>query len=143
MRQPSPARERTLALQARATRFSVDVNTACPKRLSDLPSETVWGQLVRAADSTSNNLVEAEDATGDADFLYKMRVALREAKESRQCLTKIRLGKLDAYEKVGGLEQEAGELSAIFATIVTNMQKRLARENHQRRRRSPGHSPKL
>jgi four helix bundle protein len=101
----------------------------------------VWGQLVRAADSTSNNLVEAEDATGDADFLYKMRVALREAKESRQCLTKIRLGKLDAHEKVGGLEQEAGELSAIFATIITNMQKRLAREKRQRRR--PGRPPEL
>ena len=43
----------------------------------------MWGQLVRAADSASNNLVEADDAVSDADFLNKMGIALREAKESR------------------------------------------------------------
>lgn len=128
MRTPSPARQRTLDLQARATRFSVDVMTACPSRFPNVKSETVWGQLVRAADSASNNLVEADDAASDADFLYKMRVALREAKESRTCLIKIRLAKLAAFENVGGLEQEASELSAIFATIIANMRHRLERE---------------
>jgi four helix bundle protein len=140
-RQPSPARQRTLALQARAMRFSVDVNAACPERFTNLPSEVVWSQLVRAADSASSNLNEADDASGDGDFVYKMRVALREAKESRQCLTKIRLGKLDVYESVTSLEQEAGELSAIFATIIMNTQKRLAREKREQHR--PRRAPEL
>jgi four helix bundle protein len=130
---PSPARQRTLDLQAYALAFSVAVNAACPARFPDPPSETVWGQLVRAADSASNNLLEADDASGDADFVYKMRVALREAKESRQCLAKVRLGRLAAFDKVGQLEQEAGELSAIFATIVINTEKRLERERRQGR----------
>ena len=117
-------------------RFSVSVNAACPRRFGDVPSETEWRQLVRAADSASNNLLEADDAGGDAEFVYKMRVALREAKESRQCLIKIRLGRLNAFDKVAGLEQEAGELSAIFATIVLNTQKRLEREGRQRQMRA-------
>ena len=33
-----------------------------------------------------------------------------------------------------GLEQEADELSAIFSTIITNMEKRLARGKERRRR---------
>jgi len=94
----------------------------------DIPSNIVWGQLVRAADSASNNLVEADGASSDADFLHKMRIALREAKESRTCLRKLLLGSLANHDEVGrlGLEQEADELAAIFATIIMNMERRLA-----------------
>ncbi|MEO7135323.1 MAG: four helix bundle protein [Vicinamibacterales bacterium] len=86
------------------------------------PSRVVWDQLVRAADSTSNNLIEADAASSRADFLNKMRIALREAKESRGCLAKIRMGPLALSEEVHAwlLESEADELAAIFATIVKN-----------------------
>jgi len=90
----------------------------------------VWNQLVRAADSTSNNLIEADDATSDADFLSKMGIALREVKESRAALIKLRLGNLDHSQCTAEreLESEATQLAAIFATIVLNMRLRLAEE---------------
>jgi four helix bundle protein len=135
MREPSDARKRTLALQDRALRFSAAVNRACPRQFRDLPSATVWGQLVRAADSTSNNLVEADDASSTADFVHKMRLALREAKESKQSLAKVRLGSLDSLEKIAGLEQEADQLAAIFATIVLKVLRRLEAESPSRRHR--------
>jgi four helix bundle protein len=93
-----------------------------------IPSTVVWRQLVRAADSTSNNLVEAEGASSDADFISKMRIALREAKESRTCLRKLRLGQLANAQAVidRNLEQEADELAAIFATIIIKVERRLA-----------------
>jgi four helix bundle protein len=72
----------------------------------------VWGQLVRAGDGTSNNLIEADNGSSDADFLNKMRTALREAKESKACLAKIRRA----------------------STIITNMEKRLAEAKKNRRR---------
>ena len=59
------------------------VNTSCPEHFTNKPSLRVWDQLVRAADGTSNNLIEADAASSDADFLAKMGIALREAKESR------------------------------------------------------------
>jgi hypothetical protein len=57
-----------------------------------------------------------------------MRIALREAKESRTCLSKVRQGPLANASAVSerGLEQEADELAAIFATIIMNMERRLA-----------------
>ena len=66
-----------------------------------------------------------------------MRTALREAKESKACLQKIRMGPLANAARVAGLglEQEADELCAIYSTIIINMEKRLARERETRQRR--------
>ena len=136
MAEPSAKRKRTLALHDRALRFSTDVNRTCPNHFSNLPSSTVWRQLVRAADSTSNNLIEADDASSEADFLHKMSLALREAKEARAALIKIRMGNLDHAQKVieHGLESEASQLAAIFASIRMNMRLRLEDERLSGRR---------
>jgi len=93
--------------------------------------------LVRAADSTSNNLIEADAASSAADFLSKVSIALREAKESRVALLKIRVGNLDGYREIAELqlESEASQLSAIFATIILNMRLRLDGEAVNRRKR--------
>jgi four helix bundle protein len=134
MKEPSARRQRTLALHERALRFSVSVNAACPRHFSDLPSQVVWGQLIRAADSTSNNLIEADDASSDADFLNKMGIALREVKESRAALIKVRLGNLDNHAQTAAtkLESEATQLAAIFSTIIRNMRSRLEGERGRR-----------
>ena len=114
--------------------FSTGVNVACPDQFTNIPSATIWRQLVRAGDSVSNNLMEADDASSTADFLYKIQLTLRETKESRQCLAKLRLAQLDAWDLVGTLEEEAVELSAIFATIAIKVSGRLERESRTRRR---------
>jgi len=90
--------------------------------------------LVAASDSVSNNLVEADAASSTADFVNKMQLTLREAKESKICLAKVRLGRLAGFEKIKelGLEEEAGELSAIFATIALKVSMRLERERKTR-----------
>ena len=144
MTEPSEKRKRTLALHARAIRFSTNVNECCPRYFSNAPSKTVWENLVEAADSTSNNLIEADDASSDADFLAKMGIALREAKESRVGLLKLRLGNLDHYGKTANLEleSEATQLSAIFAAIIRNMTARLndeeaSRKSRKKRRQIP------
>jgi four helix bundle protein len=142
MKTLSAKRQRTLALHERALRFSTAVNTSCPQTFSNLPSRRVWDQLVRAADSTSNNLIEADDASSDADFLSKMGIALREAKESRAALVKIRMGSLDHHQQTAKreLESEASQLAAIFASIIRNMRLRLEEEQKQKRKRKPRNS---
>src|SRR5688572_33324440 len=129
MKEPSPARQRTIALHDRALRFSTNVNRSYPVGPMNYPSEVGWNQLDRAADSASNNLVEAGNGSTDADFLNKMRIALREAKESKACLQKIHLTPLHNAARVSelALVREADELCAIFSTIITNMERRLAR----------------
>ena len=137
MREPSEARRRTLALQERALRFSNNINQSFPAVPINYPSEVVWEQLVRAGDGASSNLIEAGDGSSDADFLHKMRTALRQVKESKACIRKIRMGPLANAGTVArlGLEQEADELCAIYSSIITNMEKRLARDRQRRPRR--------
>jgi four helix bundle protein len=137
MKELSAKRKRTLALHERALRFSTGVNACCPQRFSNLPSSVVWGQLVRAADSVSNNLIEADDATSEADFLSKMSITLREVKESRAALIKLRLGRLDHFQLTAEreLESEASQLAAIFATIILNMRLRLEDERRTGKKR--------
>jgi hypothetical protein len=82
------------------------------------------------------NLIEADAASSNPDCLNKMRIALREAKESKACLAKIRLGPLANAPRVEALrlEDEADELSAVYATIVMNTENRMAQEAVARRR---------
>ena len=94
----------------------------------------MWRQLVRAAPSTSNNLEEADEASSDADFVAKMKIALREVKEARRCLRFLTQCKLASYETLGGLEDEARQIAAIFATIVINVKRRLEADAARKRR---------
>jgi four helix bundle protein len=136
MKEPSEARKRTQALHERAIQFSTNVNRSYPEERMNYPSEVVWGQLIRAADGTSNNLIEADNGSTDADFLNKMRTALREVKESKACLAKICRAPLANAPRIVelGLEREADELCAIFSTIIINMERRLAEGKRSRTR---------
>lgn len=144
MKEPSEKRKQILALQARAIRFSTNINQSYPTGAISHPSRVVWDQLVRAADSASNHLFEADGASSDADFVSKMRIALKEAKESKACLAKIRLGPLANAVRVAelGLEGEADELCAIYATIIMNTERRMAQEEAERKRRRNRKAPR-
>lgn len=134
MKVPTPARARTFALQRRAHTFRTRVNAACPRRFTNVPSETVWRQLLRAADAVSSTLTEADEAVSGNRFVHKIKLTLQETRESRSCLEKIRVAKLDRFEAVVALEREAGELCAIFATIAMGVADRLDREKQARKR---------
>ncbi len=49
-----------------------------------------------------------------------MRIALREAKETRVAIRLIVACKLEAYEAVSHYEDEARQLAAIFGSIIVN-----------------------
>ena len=99
--------------------------------MMDVPSRELWRQLVRAATSSSNNLEEADEASSDADFIAKMKIALREAKESRRCIRFITGCRLANGVKVASFEDEARQIAAIFATIVINTKRRLENESRK------------
>ena len=122
-------RERTVALQQRSFDFTCGVVNAYPRmsRLDDA-SRVIWHQLLKAASSTAFNLEEADAASSDADFLAKMRIALREAKEARVAIRIIVRCQLAAHDAVVSLEDEARQLSAIFATIIVNKKASVERQ---------------
>ncbi len=79
-------------------------------------------------------LEEADEASSDADFVYRMKLATREMKESRRWLRFISACKLAHHDKLGLLPDESRQLSAIFSTIVINTKKRIRTEKARKRR---------
>lgn len=114
-------RRRTLELQQRSFALTCAVVSAYPKRpYLDDPSRIVWRELIKAATSSTFNLEEADAASSDADFLAKMRIALRESKEARVAIRIIVKCALAGHETVAKYEDETRQLALIFGKIIVN-----------------------
>lgn len=77
-------------------------------------------QLVRCGGSVGANIEEAQATTTKNDFAYRMSVALRESREARFWLRRIRDNALLLPERLEGLLQESEEIVAILTSIVRN-----------------------
>ena len=74
-------------------------------------------QFIRASGSIGANYIEANEAIGRKDFVMKIKICRREAKESRYWLRLIDTdGKLEGDQ--ARLLDEADELMKIFGAIV-------------------------
>src|SRR6266567_2778807 len=74
-------------------------------------------QFVRASGSIGANYIEANEAIGKKDFVMKIKICRREAKESRYWLRLIDTdGRLEGDQ--ARLLDEADELMKIFGAIV-------------------------
>lgn len=77
-------------------------------------------QLIRSSGSTAANYIEANECLSEKDFLHRIKICRKEAKESR-----LWLNLLDINEEGGSLEEqkylinEATELIKIFTSIIT------------------------
>jgi len=77
-------------------------------------------QFVRASGSIGANYIEANEAIGKKDFVMKIKICRREAKESRYWLRLIDAdGKLEPEQR--RLPGEAEELMKIFGAIVRKL----------------------
>lgn len=107
---PYDLEERTFQF-ARASRAFVK---QLPRTVSNIEDVK---QLVRALGSIGANYIEANEAIGKKDFLMKIKICRREAKECRYWLRLI-----DIEAKIGTeqarLLGEADELMKIFGAIV-------------------------
>jgi four helix bundle protein len=107
-------------LEERTFRFAESVRVfvkQLPKTISN--AEDVR-QLVRASGSVAANWIEGDEALSKRDFLMRVKICRKEAKESRLFLRLIDAGSsqstASSREK---LAQEARELTLIFSAIIS------------------------
>ena len=84
-------------------------------------------QILRAGTSVGANVVEAQDAQSEKDFLHKMSIALKEARETRYWIYLLtEAGYLDREEScVESLEKDLDELLRLLTSIVKTSRKKL------------------
>lgn len=97
------------------------------KIVNDLPQSRVGQhvsyQLLKSGTSPGANYEEARGAESTKDFIHKLRVALKELKESRFWLKLIRAVPLVDEDRVVPLIQECEELIAILAKSIITARK--------------------
>ena len=77
-------------------------------------------QLIRASGSVAANWIEADEALSKKDFLMRVKISRKEAKESRLFLRLIEPGPTnDSLKFRENLSKEAYELTLIFSAIIS------------------------
>ena len=87
------------------------------------------GQLIRSGTSPALNYGEAQSGESRRDFIHKIKVVLKELRETFVCLKIIRKSKLlESENKIQTALPENDELISIFVKSVETAQKNLERE---------------
>ena len=83
----------------------------------------IAGQLIRSGCSPALNYGEAQSAESRNDFIHKMKIILKELRESLVSLKIIERKKLFNMEKVLEVKNECNQLVAIFVKSIETAKK--------------------
>jgi four helix bundle protein len=87
-----------------------------PKTISNIEDGK---QLVRSSGSVGANYIEANEKLGDKDFLFRVKIARKEAKESKYWLMLLNEMNGELKEISQELIIEADALRKILSTIIS------------------------
>jgi four helix bundle protein len=76
-------------------------------------------QVVRSSGSIGANYIEANETVGDKDFLFRLKISRKEAKESIYWLNLLKeMNDNSMNDEIEALISEAIELRKIFSSII-------------------------
>jgi four helix bundle protein len=105
-------------LEERTYEFARDVRTLIKKLPRTIANIEDARQLVNSSGSVGSNYIEANEALSKKDFIMRIKICRKEAKESRLWLRLIYTGeKPDLEKERQALIQESVELTSIFGSI--------------------------
>jgi len=106
-------------LEDRTLAFAKKVRAFVKKLWRTIANIEDGKQLIRASGSVGANYIEANESLSKKDFIMRIKICRKEAKESRYWLRLIDIdGKPDLENERKELEQEASELTNIFGSIL-------------------------
>ena len=113
-------------MEERLIEFSVLIIHIVNETPSSKAGNHLAGQLVRSGTSAALNYGEAQSAESKKDFIHKMKVILKELRETFICLKIIHRAKLFKTEsKITESKKENNELISIFVKSIETAQKNL------------------
>ena len=99
--------ERTFQFAKRVYAFSREIPYS-------IQSQQILKQLIRSASSIGANYIEANESFSRKDFIYRIKICKKEAKETIYWLRLLDQKESDEFE---GVLKEAKELRSIFGKI--------------------------
>jgi four helix bundle protein len=114
---------KTFDLEDRLVDFAVRVLNVVEALPETKAGRHIAGQLVRSSTSPAPNYGEAPSAESPADFIHKLKLALKELRETLIWLKVIERKPLVEPGKLEAIRKECDELIAILATNVKTAQR--------------------
>ncbi len=105
-------------LEERTERFAKDVRGFCKKIKVTIVNADDIRQVIRSSGSVGANYIEANESFSKKDFIHRIKICRKEAKETRYWFSILDLNQEDLKEEKDKLFQEASELMKIFAAIL-------------------------
>ncbi len=121
--------QRNYDLQEPLIEFAVRVLNVFESLPNSRAGNHVAGQLIRSGTSPAPNYGEAQSAKSQKDFIHKMKVALKELRETLVWLLIIQRKALaEPVDKLTSLIEENNELISIFVASIATAQKNLEKQ---------------
>lgn len=108
--------ERTFNFSVRIVKFCSFLNQ------QGYESRDLARQLIRSGTSIGANVEEAQAAQSTADFISKLKIALKEGRETRYWLRVLIASELVSKSRLNSLLNESNELIKIIASIIVKTQ---------------------
>jgi four helix bundle protein len=114
-------------LEERLIDFSVQSMEIAELLLNSFAGRHLACQLLRSGTSSALNYGEAQGSESQKDFLHKMKVVLKELRESHVCLKIIkRKGMINKKDKLEAALNECNELISIFVSSCRTAEQNLS-----------------
>ena len=113
-------------LEERLINFAVQIVEICESMPDTRASNHLSGQLIRSGTSPALNYGEAQSGESRKDFIHKIKIVLKELRETFVCLKIIHRSSLyKNEEKIKIAINENNELISIFVKSAETAQKNL------------------
>ena len=112
-------------LEERTAKFGENVISFAKTINKNAITMPLISQLIRSSTSVGANYSEADDAESKKDFIHKISICKKEARESKHWLRMIATACPELKSDITSLWKEAKELNLIFNQIVISTKKNL------------------
>jgi len=117
-------------LEERMANYSALVLSFCDSIQKTYAGSTIANQLTRSGLSVALNYAEAQSAESRKDFVHKMKISLKESRESYMCLRIISKSTVQKSEEMlSSLLQETNELISILVKSIDTAKRNLENGN--------------
>jgi four helix bundle protein len=110
---------KTYDLEDRTLRFAINVRKYVKKLPRTVSNIEDGKQVIRSSGSIGANYIEANEALSKKDFIHRIKISRKEAKESSYWLKIVIANNDEKFAPEGNkLIREADELKKFFSTIL-------------------------
>lgn len=115
-------------LQDRLVAFAVMILKISEQLPSDIGARSLANQVVRSGTSPALNYAEAQSAESPRDFLHKLKICLKELRETQITLTIVRRMPYLTEGVINPVLDECSQLVAIFVSSIETKKRNMLQE---------------